>query len=281
MKKRLHSLLGLAAAALMLLNTAATQARAESATQALTKESVIETIKHNGVLRVGLTLFKPWAMRDKNGALIGFEIDVANKLAKDMGVDIEFVPTAWDGIIPALVAGKFDMIISGMTVTTKRNLTVNFSDAYGYSGVMLYVNKKKAEGLTSVAAFDSPDVTIAALRGSSAETTAKRHFPKAKLVLLDDQSAAFQEVLNGDVTAGLSSETEAKAQARTYPDAIATPFDSVLDPAPEAIALRKGDTDALNLLNNWIALQNDSGWLKARHEYWFRTNQWADLVPSK
>ena len=50
------------------------------------------------------------------------------QLAEDMGVDVEFVPTAWDGIIPALVAGKFDVIISGMSITAERNLTVNFSD---------------------------------------------------------------------------------------------------------------------------------------------------------
>lgn len=281
MKKILQSAAWLAVAAAMLFTAAITEARAESATQALTKESVIETIKKDGVMRVGLTLFTPWAMRDKNGDLIGFEIDVVKQLAKDMGVDVEFVPTAWDGIIPALIAGKFDVIISGMTVTTKRNLTINFSDAYGYSGVMLYVNKKKAAGLATVADYNSPDVTIAALRGSTAETTAKLHFPKAKLILLDDQSAAFQEVVNGDVTAGLSSETEAKAQARTYPDTIATPFDTVLDPAPEAIALRKGDIDALNLFNNWIALKTDQGWLKARHDYWFQTNDWASLVPSK
>lgn len=279
MKKILHSAILLAAAALMMVNVAVTKARAESATQALTKESVIETIKKDGVMRVGLTTFTPWAMRDKNGELIGFEIDVAKKLAKDMGVDVEFVPTAWDGIIPALIAGKFDVIISGMTVTTKRNLTINFSAPYAESGVMLYANTKKAAGISSLAGFNSPDVTLAALRGSTAETAAKLHFPKAKLVLLDDQSAAFQEVVNGGVTAGLSSETEAQAQARTYPDTISVPFDTVLDPSPEAIALRKGDIDALNLFDNWIIL--NEAWLKRRHNYWFQTDDWADLVPSK
>lgn len=281
MKKILHSTILLAAAALLMVNTAVTRARAESATQALTKESVIETIKKNGVMRVGLTQFTPWAMTDKNGELIGFEIDVAKKLAKDMGVDVEFVPTAWDGIIPALIAGKFDAIISGMTVTTKRNLTVNFSTPYASSGVMLYANKKRAASLTTMEDFNSPNVTIAALRGSTAETAAKLHFPKAKLVLLDDQSAAFQEVVNGDVEAGLSSEIEAEAQARTYPDTVMVPFETALDPSPEAIALRKGDVDALNLFDNWITLNTENGWLKARYDYWFHTDKWADLVPSK
>ena len=71
-------------------------ATAQSTRQALSSESVIETIKKRGVLKIGLSLFKPWSMRDKKGELIGFELDVGRKLAKDMGVEVEFVPTAWD-----------------------------------------------------------------------------------------------------------------------------------------------------------------------------------------
>ncbi|MGI9491082.1 MAG: transporter substrate-binding domain-containing protein, partial [Geminicoccaceae bacterium] len=110
-------------------------AGAQQAQQALSSESVIETIKQNGVLKVGLSTFVPWAMRNKEGELIGFEIDVATELAKDMGVEIEFTPTAWDGIIPALLAGKFDVIISGMTIKPERNLTVNFTTPYAHSSL--------------------------------------------------------------------------------------------------------------------------------------------------
>lgn len=60
-----------------------------------------------------MATFVPWAMRSKEGALVGFEIDVATKVAADMGVEIEFVPTAWSGIIPALLADNFDIIIGG------------------------------------------------------------------------------------------------------------------------------------------------------------------------
>jgi polar amino acid transport system substrate-binding protein len=81
---------------------------------------------------VGLSTFVPWAMRAKSGELIGFEIDVARKLAEDMGVEVEFQPTAFDGIIPALIAKKFDLIITGMALKPKRNLQVNFSRPYAY-----------------------------------------------------------------------------------------------------------------------------------------------------
>ena len=63
-------------------------------------------------MKVGLGIFVPWAMKDKQGELVGFEIDVAKSIAEELGVEIEFIPTAWDGIIPALLAKKFDIIIS-------------------------------------------------------------------------------------------------------------------------------------------------------------------------
>jgi polar amino acid transport system substrate-binding protein len=110
------------------------------ASQQLGADSVIETIKKRGVIKIGLDLFVPWSMRDKNGDLVGFEPDVGRKLATDMGVEVEFVPTKWAGIIPALVAGKFDVIISGMTVTPARNLTVYFSEPYGFSGLTILAN---------------------------------------------------------------------------------------------------------------------------------------------
>ena len=86
-------------------------------------------------------------MRDKNGDLIGFELDVGRQLAEDMGVEVEFIPTSWDGIIPALVSGNFDVIISGMTVTPKRNLTVNFSMPYAYSGMTILANTAMTKGM--------------------------------------------------------------------------------------------------------------------------------------
>jgi len=82
----------------------------------------IEDIQQRGKMIVGLSTFVPWAMRAKNGDLIGFEIDVAKKLAEDIGVEVEFQPTAFDGIIPALQAKKFDLIITGMALKPKRNL---------------------------------------------------------------------------------------------------------------------------------------------------------------
>ena len=98
------------------------------------KASVIDQIAQRGVMQVGVDLFVPWVFKDKTGNLVGFEIDVASRLAKEMGVKVEFVETKWSGIIPALLTSKFDVIIGGMSSTTERSLVVNFSDPYDYYG---------------------------------------------------------------------------------------------------------------------------------------------------
>ena len=98
-------------------------------------ESMLEQVMKRGVLRVGMSTFVPWAMQDKAGNFVGFEIDVANRLAQDMGVKAEFIPTKWSGIIPALLTGKFDIIIGGMGIRPERNLKVNFSIPYDHTGM--------------------------------------------------------------------------------------------------------------------------------------------------
>ncbi|MBW2411622.1 MAG: transporter substrate-binding domain-containing protein, partial [Deltaproteobacteria bacterium] len=132
------------------VDKAVAKAIGESGTlqQQLAQGSATEQIMKRGTLRVGMSTFVPWAMKDKTGKLIGFEIDVARQLAADMGVKIEFVPTKWAGIIPALLTGKFDVIIGGMSVRPDRNLKVNFTLPYDYAGQSIVANKKIAAGFS-------------------------------------------------------------------------------------------------------------------------------------
>lgn len=251
---------------------------AQQIDQQLASESVIEEIKKRGAIKIGLSIFKPWSMRDKNGELIGFELDVGNKLAEDMGVEAEFIPTAWDGIIPALVAGKFDVIISGMTTTPQRNLTINFTDPYAYSGLTILANTEMTEGM-ALEDYNSPDVTFTARRGATPATLIAEMFPEAELLLFDEDGASTQEVLNGKAHATMASEPTPSSEARRYPDKLNVPFDTAFSATGESFGLRKGDPDALNFFNNWINIYTRNGWLKERNDYWFRTEDWADQVP--
>ena len=256
---------------------AAPTVQAQNARQELSAESVIETIKRRGAIKIGLSLFMPWAMRDSNGELIGFEIDVGRKLAEDMGVEAEFTPTAWDGIIPALVSGKFDIIVSGLSITPQRNLTVNFTQPYAYTGATILANRQLTEGF-SIEDYNRPEVTFAARRGGTPAAVIADTFPDAQLLLFDEDGTAAQEVLNGNAHATMASEPAPSREARIYPDILHVPFDVLFDQQGEGFAVRKGDPDALNFFNHWIANHWRSGWLQERHDFWFTTDEWADRV---
>ncbi len=267
--------LGMAA----VLGTAvATGAVAQSAQQQLSSESVVETIKKRGALKVGMSTFVPWAMRDKNGELVGFEIDVAKKVAADMDVDVEFVPTSWDGIIPALIAGKFDVIIGGMSVRPQRNLTINFTIPYAHSGMGIAANKAMTADMMWPDDYDSADVTFSCRRGATSCNDVDRLFPKATVRKFDDDVQAFQEVLNGNAHAVLSSYPKPVEWADGNPEHIVLPTTDNLSQGDEAFGLRKGDPDALNFFSNWILVNTTNGWLEERHHYWFKTRDWVDQV---
>ncbi len=250
---------------------------AGAASQELAAGSVLEEIKKRGVLRVGMSTFVPWAMRDKQGNLIGFEIDVASKVAEDMGVEIEFVPTAWSGIIPALIARKFDVIIGGMSITPGRNLTVNFTAPYAHSGQQMVANKELAEGF-SVDDFNASDVTIACRRGATPCNVAQKMFPKSSVSRFDDDAQAFQEVVNGNAHAMISSAPKPRFWSSRYPEKLFMPTEENLTTGDEAFALRKGDPDAVNFFSNWILVNTSNGWLQERHDFWFKTQTWADQI---
>ncbi len=246
--------------------------------QELVQESAVEQIMKRGILKVGMSTFVPWAMKDKTGKLIGFEIDMATRLAEDMGVKVEFVPTKWAGIIPALLTGKFDVIIGGMSVRPDRNLKVNFTIPYDYAGQSLVANKKLATGFSSLQDFNRPDVIIATRLGSTAADAAKRFMPKAKKRLFDDEAQVIQEVLNGKAHAAVASAPLPAFQALKFPDRLFLPFQKTFTKEPIGFALRKGDYDTLNYFNNWIRVVDAKGWLAERKHYWFETRDWEGML---
>ncbi len=244
----------------------------------LIAESTIDQVIRRGVLRVGMDTFLPWAMKDKKGQLVGFEIDVARRLAADMGVKVEFVPTKWAGIIPALLTGKFDVVIGGMGIQTKRALKVNFSIPYDYSGMSIVAHKEKAAGFTRLDDFNKSRVEIACKLGTTAVAAVKKYMPKARLRLFDDEAQAYQELRNGNVHAVVGSAPRPAYEAIKYSETMFLPMKSTFTKEPIGFAVRKGDVDTLTFFNNWITIVSHEGWLEERHHYWFGTKEWSYLV---
>jgi polar amino acid transport system substrate-binding protein len=217
-------------------------------------------------------------MRDKEGELIGFEIDVARRLAEDMGVEVEFVPTQWSGIIPALLTGKFDVIIGGMGILPQRNLQVNFSKPYYFTGMSIAAHKEKATGLSNLEDFNNSDVVIAARIGTTAADAAQKHMPDAEIRLFEAETQAVQELLNGNAHALVASAPLPAYLVIDNPDSLFLPLEGTFTKEPIGFALPKGDLDLLNYFNSWITVVEAEGWLEERRAYWFGTRDWADRI---
>lgn len=246
--------------------------------QDIAKLSVIEQIKKTGVFRVGVGSFQPWVMRGKDGTMIGFEVDVASKVAEDMGAKAEFVPTAWDGIIPALLARKFDVIISGMSLTPQRALQVNFSIPYAHTGSQLVCNKKLAAGMTKPDDFNKPHIKVGGRRGSTGYIVAEAYWPKAQRVLYDDNVHAYLDVVNGNLHCASAAPPKGQFEVLKNPEQLFLPFENLLGKTDEGFVMRKGDPDALAYFNAWIQFNSTQGFLQTRWKYWFTTFDWLDKV---
>ena len=106
---------------------------ADAAVAAVTKSDAIETPKtiKEGLLQAGSdTSFPPMEFSDEKGGYVGFDVDLCTAIAKKMGLELETVSTAWDGIIPALIGDRFDIIMSAMSITEERLKQINFTDPY-------------------------------------------------------------------------------------------------------------------------------------------------------
>ncbi len=237
-------------------------------------------IKRAGKLRVGVSRTVPWAFHSAydNGKLMGFEIDLGRKMARDMGVEVEFFVEPFHLLIPDLIAGRFDVIMSGMSITPERAMRVNFSNPYATGKLMLASSVAKSKGMNTPEAFNKQDVTVGVIEGSTGAEVAARIFDKAKIRMFDDDSQMFHALVEGEITAAVQDSPRPEHVAKVFPGILEIPFKESLGTYPAAFAARRGDMDFINFLNSWISARKASGWLEARHKYWFEGNEWWESM---
>lgn len=245
----------------------------------LAKKSTLETILQRGELLVGLEAgYMPFEMADKSGELVGFDIDVAKEMAKAMGVKVAFVNTAWDGIIPALVTEKFDIIISGMTVTQERNLKINFADPYIVIGQTILLNKKHEGKVTSYKDLNDSQYTVTSKLGTTGEQAIKRLMPKANYKSFEVQAEAALEVVNGNADAFVYDLPICVTFMAQHGADKLVFLDEPFTYEPLAWAVRKGDPDFLNWLNNFLRQLKNDGRYDRIYNRWIKTTDWIEDV---
>ena len=245
----------------------------------LWKKSTLNEILQRGELRVGMEPgYMPFEMKDKKGKIIGFDVDVVRKMAKDMGVKLKIVPTAWDGIIAGLLAGKYDIIVSGMTITQKRNLKINFANPYISIGQTMLVRASVAKGKKSWKDLDKPQYTIVTKLGVTGEIATRRMFKHAKIRTFDTEADAVQELLNGKADAFVYDKPyNAMFMAKRGGKGIVF-WDKDLTFEPLGWAVRKGDPDFLNWLDNFLNQIKHDGTYDKIYNKWFKDISWLKRV---
>lgn len=225
-------------------------------------------------LRVGVSLFTPWVFKDKKEDLVGFEIDVANKLAKDMGVNPKFVTYNWEKLIPALQSGEIDIIIAGMAITPQRALKVNFSQPYATAGINLATNLALTKDIDSLEKLNDKKIKIGAVAETVSESLAREIFGNALIVSYKNSQSVKVDLIAGKIHAYMESKPIPRFISLEYPDKVDVPLSKPLLVTKAGFAIKKGDGDFLNFLNSWIISREADTWLKSTHDYWFRTLKW-------
>lgn len=240
----------------------------------LASADVLDDILKRGTVRVGVAEFTPWTIRDADGKLRGFEVDVANKIASDMGVTAEFKVYDWEDIIAAVQNGDVDIIAGGMAITPARALQVNFSRPLATSGIGIATNMRKTKNIKSLTELDDKSVVISVVSDTLAASVAETFFGNATIKSYATREPAERDVVEGRAHAYLATTPEVNFLALKNDAAVDVPMSEPLVASSEGLAVKKGEQELLNFLNAWVTAHQADRWLESTHDYWFETMNW-------
>jgi polar amino acid transport system substrate-binding protein len=234
----------------------------------------LDEISKRGVLRVACqTQGAPFSFVGKNGERTGSSIDLCEMIAKEMGVKIKFLNFDWDGLIPALLSKKADMLAADMTPTLKRAMKIAFPDPYMYTGSVVFV--KKDSPLKTLKDVQKPGTKLAVLLGSTGENDAKKAFPEAKLKTYKGGGPILiNAVVAGHTDAGVNDASAVRGQAASYPPGTLRILDGQLSKSPLAFAVRYDSPDLLRWLDLFFLHIKLDGRLDANLDYWVNSLDW-------
>jgi polar amino acid transport system substrate-binding protein len=240
----------------------------------------LQRILDSGELRVGLSGNQPpLNMADKNGEIIGLEVDLMKALAHSMNLTTRFVVKPFADLIPAIERDEVDVVISGMTITPERNARVAFAGPYFISGKSVLTKSPAIASADNATLLNNADQRYAVLAGSTSEDFVKQVLPKATSVPATDYDTAVQMVLDDEVDAMIADFPICQLSVMRHPEAgmstLMTPFTI----EPLGIALPAGDPLFINLIENYLNTLENTGLLVQFKAKWFSDGSWISELP--
>ena len=211
--------------------------------------------------------FPPFSYIDKDGNPTGFDVEVIKWIGNEMGFDVKIVPVDWDAIIPTLKIGNIDLIASGMTINPEREQQVDFTDPYWKINLAVVVRKVADENGAFVPQYNifsavTPGKTIGVQRGTTSQTWLQENLidegVDIKLKLYDNFLLAIEDLMIGRIDAAV---IDAPTAQTAVADRNAVVVGTINTGEIYGYAVRKGDTELLNLLNEGLKrLQASPEW---------------------
>ena len=241
---------------------------------------VIDRILKRGELVVGTSgNMPPFNMTTKQGELIGLDVDLSKYMAAAMGVKLRLVTMSFFELLPALEAGKVDMILSSITITPERNLKVAFVGPYFVTGKSFLTKRQTIASVKDGSYLNKPNITLAALKDSTSQTFVENAIPKARLVLTKNYDEAVAMVLHDKVDALIADWSICVVSTLRYPNKGLITQITAITYEPLGIALPPTDPLLVNWVENILDELRASGELDELQGYWFDNSSWLKELP--
>ena len=250
-----------------------------------TEQSDITTIadKVAEILDRGTILFgttgdyRPLSFCEPDGTYWGFGIDVANEIARRLGVDIEFKKTSWPTLTADVLTEPqiFDLAIGGITITDTRRETMLMSDGYLDNGKTILCRASEADRYKSLADIDKPEVTVMVNPGGLNEKFANENLTHANIVVYQKNEEIPTLVAEGAADVMITEITEAPYYVQTDPRLAAPLLNAPFTHGEIGVLMQKGQEDLLQMVNNVICQMKSDGSLRKLQEKYGLTFQKA------
>lgn len=222
----------------------------------------LDEIKSSGKVVIGVFSDKaPFGYVDENGEYQGYDVYFAERIAKDLGVSVEYVSTDPASRVEYVATGKVDIILANFTVTEERAQQVDF--ALPYMKVMLGVVSPDNALITDVEQLNGKNLIV--VKGTTAETYFEKNYPDVTLQKYDEYADAYNALLDGRGDAFSTDNTEVLAWALSNPG-FTVGIDALGNADTIAPAVQKGNTTLLNWLNSEIEALGAENFFHADYE---------------
>jgi len=226
---------------------------------AQTAPSRLDDVVKSGKLRVCTPGdYKPFSFLRPDGAYEGLDVDLVQASAKSLGVEVEMVKTAWPTLMKDFME-KCDVAVGGISVTVDRQKTAFFTEPYMVNGKAPITRCANVAKFQTVADIDKPGVTVIENPGGSNERFARANFKQAKIVIFNDNTTIFDEILKGNADVMISESVEAIVQQKLRPGLCAVNPDKPLQYGEMAWLLPRGDVTMKAWVDQWLHLAKASG----------------------